>query len=188
MLHSLLSQSPFSSQPVTNVFSIEVIKMMSFPCSEPFNYFLLHLENPQDSCCDPRGPAGCCLCLPFHPHFMLICSHLRTLALVISSAQNVLSYGIYMICSLLSFRSQMFKCYLFKEAFQDTLYELTIPPPPTSPILFLMQLWVFWEGGDNIYCYVIFYQMFICSLSLSSFHKLHKDGYLPPPHPSTVLS
>lgn len=43
MLLSLLSQSPFYSQPVANVFSIEVIKMMSFPCSEPFNYFLLHL-------------------------------------------------------------------------------------------------------------------------------------------------
>lgn len=43
MLLSLLSQSPFYSQPVTNVFSIEVIKVMSFPCSEPFNYFLLLL-------------------------------------------------------------------------------------------------------------------------------------------------
>lgn len=43
MLLSLLSQSPFYSQPVANVFSIEVIKVMSFPCSEPFNYFLLHL-------------------------------------------------------------------------------------------------------------------------------------------------
>lgn len=40
MLLSLLSQSPFYSQPVANVFSIEVIKVMSFPCSEPFNYFL----------------------------------------------------------------------------------------------------------------------------------------------------
>lgn len=40
----------------------------------------------------------------------------------------------------------MFKCYLFKEAFQDILYELTIPPTPNLPNPFPYAALGFWGG------------------------------------------
>lgn len=84
VLPPLLSQPPFYSQPVANRFSIKVIKIMSFPCTEPFNCFLSHLAKSSRFLLWPKRP--CRMAKRNRSAFptvldMLISSHLRTFAL-----------------------------------------------------------------------------------------------------------
>ena len=93
---------------------------------------------------------------------------------MIFSALNIFSYlVICMICALFLFRS-LLKCYLQRDPLGHFIWINYYPHhlPNPSP-------YAFREGRNNIY-YLIFYYMFICSLSLPFIRSMRMGTFFFP--------